>query len=187
MNVFVLCTGRCGSTTFARACSHIRNFSAAHESRTGRLGDDRLRYAPQHIEIDNRLAWLLGRLEAAYGPKAFYVHLQRNRSEVAASFARRANRGIMRAYGGDGILLGLSSDTDALELAFDYIDTVTANITAFLRDKPHRLAFPLEQARTVFPEFWARIGAEGDLGAALDEFGVRHNASSVSAPAPGPG
>ena len=44
MNVFVLNTGRCGSTTFIEACRHITNYSAAHESKTGRLGPARLRF-----------------------------------------------------------------------------------------------------------------------------------------------
>jgi hypothetical protein len=35
----------------------------------------------------------------------------------------------------------------------------------------------LEEAREKFPEFWRRIRAEGDLDAALAEFGVRHNAA----------
>ena len=32
-NVFVLCTGRCGSTTFTQACQHIQNYTASHESK----------------------------------------------------------------------------------------------------------------------------------------------------------
>ncbi len=56
MDVFVLCTGRCGSTTFIKACAHITNYTAAHESRTGLLGSDRLDYPGKHIEADNRLS-----------------------------------------------------------------------------------------------------------------------------------
>ena len=35
MRVFVLCTGRSGSTTFVRACQHIDNYTASHESTAG--------------------------------------------------------------------------------------------------------------------------------------------------------
>jgi len=42
MNVFVLNTGRCGSTTFSKACQHVSNFTSQHESRVGLLGDARL-------------------------------------------------------------------------------------------------------------------------------------------------
>lgn len=63
-NVFVLCTGRCGSTTlFAQACQHIENYTASHESKIFLLGDKRLEYSQNHIEVDNRLSWFLGSLE----------------------------------------------------------------------------------------------------------------------------
>lgn len=175
MNVFVLNTGRCGSTTFIRACSHIHNYTAAHESLTHRVGPQRLAYPEDHIEADNRLSWLLGRLDQGYGEGAYYVHLQRSRSAVSASFAKRAGFGIMKAYG-EGILLG-SEVADPLALAQDYIDTVEANIRLFLRQKPLQMTFRLEHAKADFTQFWHWIGAEGDLDNALAEWDVRHNAS----------
>ncbi|GGA66833.1 hypothetical protein GCM10011521_01190 [Arenimonas soli] len=33
MNVFVLCTGRCGSVSFARASAYLTNYTAGQESR----------------------------------------------------------------------------------------------------------------------------------------------------------
>ncbi|MHC4834220.1 MAG: hypothetical protein ACYTFH_10095, partial [Planctomycetota bacterium] len=60
MNVFILSTGRAGSMSFERACSHITNYSAGHETRSGFLGQRRFDYPQNHIESDNRLAWLLG-------------------------------------------------------------------------------------------------------------------------------
>ena len=74
-NVFVLCTGRCGSTTFVQACQHIENYTASHESKISLLGDQRLEYSQNHIEVDNRLSWFLGSLDKKYGDNAFYVHL----------------------------------------------------------------------------------------------------------------
>lgn len=178
MNVFVLCTGRCGSTTFIRACEHIGNYTALHESRTGLLGDDRLAYAGHHIEADNRLTWLLGRLDRAYGNEAFYVHLQRNERAVAASFVKRMGRGIMRAYGRSGVLMQLPEEADPMAVALDYCRTVTTNIEIFLRDKPCRMAFRLETAHLDFPDFCNHIGADVDMSAALAEFDIRHNASA---------
>lgn len=52
MNVFVLCTGRCGSMTFAEACSHAVNYTTGHESGRHRRYD--LKYPADHIEVDNR-------------------------------------------------------------------------------------------------------------------------------------
>lgn len=174
MNVFVLCTGRCGSVTFSQACKHISNFTSAHESRCHMLGDERFSYPPNHIEVDNRLSWLLGRLEEYYGDHAFYVHLRRNDKETAESYAKRSSSGIMRAYRQD-IMLGLPPDTELLDVALDYCDTVNQNIAAFLQDKTHTMQFALENAQEDFKAFWKLIGAEGDLEAALTEFGITHN------------
>lgn len=176
MNVFVLCTGRCGSVTFAHACGHLRNFTAGHETRCPRLGEDRFAYPDRHIEVDNRLAWLLGRLDRRFGDEAFYVHLHRDPEATARSFASRFG-GIMAAYRGGGILAGLPNTVDHLDVARDYVDTVTANIDLFLRDKTRTMDIAFEEAAGRFPEFCDRIGADVDLAAALAEFEIRRNAT----------
>ena len=176
MNVFILNTGRCGSTTFIQACRHIVNYTAGHETRARMIGEARLAYPDSHIEADNRLSWLLGRLDRAYGDEAFYVHLGRGREAVADSFAHREQFGIMKAYR-EGILLEGEAGQSAQEIALDYIDTIEANISCFLRDKRHTMAFRLEQAEADFSIFWDRIGAHGDLTRALAEWHIRHNAS----------
>jgi hypothetical protein len=88
-NVFVLTTGRSGSLTFTRACERITNYTAGHETRSGLLGRERLAYPDRHIEVDNRLAWMLGRLEDAHGDRAFYVHLRRDEEATAESHVGR--------------------------------------------------------------------------------------------------
>jgi hypothetical protein len=177
MNVFVLCTGRCGSTTFAKACGHIANYTVAHESRLSTLGAGRLAYPDRHIEIDNRLAWFLGRLDRRYGDGAFYVHLTRDREATARSYAGRTGLGfILHAYA-RGIYVGLPDELEWVEAAGDFCDTVNANVELFLKDKTRTLAFPLDRAKERFCEFWERIGAEGDLEAALAEWDIRCNAS----------
>jgi hypothetical protein len=174
MNAFVLTTGRSGSTTFIQACRHIHNYSSGHETRIRLAGPDRLAYPDRHIEADNRLSWLLGRLERAYGDRARYVHLRRDPQATAASFARRSGFGIMKAYR-EGILA--RPRQGELALARDYIETVEANIEAFLAGKTHVLRFRLEQAVEDFERFWTWIGAQGDLPAALGEWKIRYNAS----------
>lgn len=180
-NVFILCTGRCGSTTIIRACEHLTNYTAAHESRTPRLGDERFAYPEGHIEADNRLSWLLARLDAHFGSDAFYVHLRRDREKVASSYANRAHKGIFEAYRGNGILMGNRS-ADRVSVAADMVDTITANIDYFLRDKPHQMEIWLETAKQQMPEFFERIGAQGDVDAALAEFDVRHNPQMIPPP-----
>ena len=176
-NVFVLSTGRCGSTTFARACGHIRNFSSAHESLSKAVGADRLAYPARHIEVDNRLSWLLGRLSSRFPDDVtFYVHLWRNDEATARSFEKRWRKGIIRAYAKD-ILRGAHRTATPYDVCLDYCRTVNTNIEAFLMQRPNTMKIRLRDAAMRFPEFWERIGAEGDLAAALCEWERRHNAS----------
>ncbi len=177
MNIFILSTGRCGSTTFIEACRHITNYTCAHESRTGLLGEDRLDYPENHIEADNRLSWLLGRLETAFGDDAFYVHLRREESDVARSFVRRYRRGIIKAYRGDGILRKLPEESDPLTVALDYCHTVNSNIEHFVKEKTRQIVVDLGNVDNDFTSFWKAISAEGELDAALKVFETRHNAS----------
>ncbi len=180
-NIFVLCTGRCGSTTFIEAAKHITNFSAAHESRTHFFGSSKLDYPSHHIEADNRLSWHLGRLDAAYGDRAWYVHLTRNREEVATSMAERRPQGIGRFYH-RVILLGTKKISTATryDACLDFVDTVTANISLFLRDKTHVLPVALETGKADFDRFWDWIGAKGNRAAALAEWDVKHNARKTT-------
>lgn len=49
MRAFVLCTGRCGSVTFIKACAHIDNFSAGHETLASEVGTRRFAYPDDHV------------------------------------------------------------------------------------------------------------------------------------------
>lgn len=175
MNIFVLSTGRCGSVTFAKACSHITNFSAAHESNAGLIGEKRLAFPDNHIEVDNRLAWYLGRLDSLFGDDAIYVHLHREQSQVARSYSRREKFGIMNGYR-SGILIR-PDEYNSLDVANDMIDTVQANIKHFLQGKSVTLECSIENIQSDFVKFWELISAEGDLDAALKTFTGEHNTS----------
>ncbi|MGH6950557.1 MAG: hypothetical protein ACREH4_06775 [Vitreimonas sp.] len=185
MNVFVLCTGRCGSLTFSKACAHITNYTSGHETRISHIGEERLAYADRHIEIDNRLSWVLGRLDRVYGDSAAYVHLTRDRAAVAKSLRKRSTFGIMKAYKQGvlmkayqrGALLDPKTRSSDLEIAHDYIETVESNIALFLANKSKVTPVRLETAQEDFPAFWRNIGAEGDMEAAVREWGARYNAS----------
>lgn len=185
MRVFILGTGRCGSKTFVEACKHITNFTCSHERHYhGVHGVARLTYPDHHIEADNRLSWMLGLLEERYGDEPLYVHLQREPRDVESSFLRRwGNKGGIIDALAHGILhppVGQQdwSEAERAEVISFYVQMVTANLHAFLKDKPRVQNISLESAREGFREFWDRIGATGDLEAALAEWDVRHNASS---------
>ncbi len=176
-NIFVLTTGRSGSVTFIRACQHISNYTSSHESRTGIVGPTRLDYPDNHIEADNRLSWFLGRLDRTYGNNAAYIHLKRDTSKVAASYAKRHfPGGIIPAYR-YGIYFPKSPDNLNLLVAEDYCDTVNSNIELFLKNKQKKMTFDLENAKRDFGKFWKMINAEGDFNAAIAEFDILHNAS----------
>lgn len=178
-NVFVLCTGRCGSLTFSRAARHIRNFTTGHETRSFLTGPARFAFPKRHIEVDNRLAWTLGRLQNAFGDNAHYVHLIRDRDAVAASFLARRKYGMIKAYR-EAHLLNINLRAPAtpdLDVAMDMIDTITQNIHHYLADKTHVLTMRLETIDHDFATFWDWIGASGTPDAALAEWRTRHNAT----------
>ncbi len=184
MRVFVLSTGRCGSTTFAKACEHLTNYSSGHESNASRkLFDDQFLYPQDHIEIDNRLSWFLGELGQRFDDSGcLYVHLTRDPLEVTASFRRRWDNewqgGIIRAFAQGILMTGHEWDEDEKNAVCRfYIDTVNANIAEFLRGRPS-LSVSLENIEQDFDSFLEAIGAEGDLGGARREWSVRHNSTT---------
>lgn len=179
MNVFVLCTPRSSSYTFAKACTYISNYRVAHESNSGLLGKKRVVYPENHIEVDNRLAWFLGYLDELYGDNAFYVHLIRNKQKTAISINKRWNlpASIINAYGRAILVRGDSQLENDLEVCEDYYETVTKNIQLFLKDKSHKIVFKVENAQENFREFWQKIGAKGNLELALETWDRKHNAS----------
>lgn len=166
-NVFVLCTGRCGSVTLSKALSHS-DWSVGHETRARNVLS-RFDYPGHHIEIDNRLSWFLGELNDHF-PDAFYIHLQREPEAVARSFAKRV--GIMAGFA--EILMG--GNGNKLDHARKYVETVNRNIKHFLRDKPH-VEFWLEDWAEGFPYLWETLKCRGDFRAAQREFLIKHNGS----------
>lgn len=191
MNVFVLCTGRCGSTSFFEACRHATNYTATHEDKRAIVGRDRLSYPENHIAVDYRLAWMLGRLDLIHGKNAFYVHLTRDPVETAKSFARMAqierssshivdDFDLPRWMNHMGAPVWAHQHVQALKkmplehVAEDMVRSINCDIKLFLKDKDW-LPVRLENVDEDFPVVWDRIGASGDLQAAMAEWHRRHN------------
>lgn len=175
-NVFVLCTGRNGSVTLAKACAHLTNYTSGHETRCRVLGEARVDYPENHIEVDNRLSFFLGALEKKYGDDAIYIHLRREPDAVARSYNTRWHvaEGIMKGWA-----VGLARQTQfGVNTARFMVDTIEENITAFLRDKSKVMVINLETLQDQLPAFLDLIGAEGDLKAALAAVSETHNAST---------
>lgn len=181
MNVFILCTGRCGSTTIIKACNHITNYSNGHETLSRNVGTQRLAYPNNHIEADNRLSWFLGELESKYGDRPYYVHLIREKNATVNSFNKRwsGQVSIIKAFC-EGLLMKpveeLSED-ERLEVCEYYYDTVNKNISNFLINKSKTLTIKLESIGKGFKALWNKIEAEGNLDKALDELNINYNSS----------
>lgn len=163
-----------------RACAHFTNYTAGHETRTHLPGERRFDYPPSHIEADNRLSWLLGRLDRHFGDRATYVHLQRDPEEVAQSFRERAKQGIFKAYSRDILARSETKASYVAKIthARDLVDTINENINLFLRDKTHVREIHVDRFAADFRDFAEWIGARGDLTAAEAELETRHNAGA---------
>lgn len=190
MNVFVLCTGRCGSTTLAKAFSHVNNYTAAHESMFGRPAAERFGadgYPAQHIEVDTIMSWFPGPLRKRYGDMAYYIHLLRDRDATAGSLMAHLGRGgFADGYAGSLFLSNTPPRKDlaksALGMCYDYVDTITENIRWFLNSHPKNMQaeIEIEQPHDRFSGIWADINARGNMGRALRELNVKYNSSNAS-------
>lgn len=186
MRAFVLCTGRCGSTTFQTACDVMSNYTAGHETRA-RKTSGRLDYPDQHIEVDNRLAWFLGGLESRYGDDPVYVHLRRDPEATAKSYSNRFydTGGFMRGFG-YGIIsrtpVSSINGADRLQTSRLLVATITENIEAFLANKSKVIDIHIEQPHAGFDELWDMLGAEGDRRLGHVELKRRYNRAPRNLP-----
>jgi len=166
MRVFVTGTGRCGTTTFYRACRHITNYTCSDEEPFRDL-----EFPDNHIAEDPMLFPVLPLIRQKY-PACFIVHLIRERQACAKSLAN------LRAFGGGYIVewhraiwATMFPLTDRIAQAERFYDYVTSYIELIKPD----VVFHLEEAKMAWADFWARIGAEGDLDASLLEWEKRYN------------
>lgn len=175
MRVFVLCTGRCGSLTFKKACSHISNYTSLHESKAKEVSLLRATYPDNHIEIDNRLNFFFGLIDEKYKDDVFFVHLKRNEKDVVKSFMKRFTKvGIMSGFYHSVFMLSKKEWFKKCRTAIMYVKTTNKNIELFLKDRPS-ICIDIYDPKENFVLFWNAIGAEGDLNKALTEFDVKYN------------
>jgi hypothetical protein len=108
------------------------------------IRDERLLYPEDHIEIDNRLSWFLGKLDEKYGDNAFYVHLRRNDLATAQSLAKRIGQkyrqGIMGAYEGD-IVMRVLPEYEDLGICWGYVETVNTTTEMLPRQEIDKMRF----------------------------------------------
>jgi len=166
VRVFVPCTGRCGSTTFWRACSHMTNFTASHD---GDFPD--LDFPDNHIAVGGCLFPVVPRLRRMY-PEALFVWLRREREASIESWARKrseSGRLTVDHHRDLWVPVWPSDPHGGAERLHDMV-------SGYLGLLPWDMIFWLETAREQWPTFWNMIRAEGNYEAAIAEWDVRHNA-----------
>ena len=155
MRVFVLCTGRSGSTTFIKACRHIENFTSAHESSAGTVGPEKLNFPDCHIEADNHLVWFSGLLEKRLQPdETLYIHLKRDLALVANSYIERwdfpTREMSIRAFAYGQLQRRTRwPKSKRLEVAQFFVKTVNGNIEAFLERQERTLTIELSNIQSL--------------------------------------
>ncbi len=180
-NVFVLSPGRSGSKTFVEACLHLSNYSAAHESLSSKIGDERFAYPINHIEADNRLTWFTGELAKRFKEDVLYVNLIRDFDATVDSFHHRLHNSQYRASIMNAFAHGIIEkpkdwrEDQEHDLARFYVETVQSNIELFLKDRPHYVVH-LQDGGKSFNEFLNIVGAEGKLEVARATWLQVHNA-----------
>lgn len=193
--------------TFARACSHMTNYTAAHEGNAGEVPHLHLSYPNRHIEVDNRLSWFLGPLHELY-PDARYVHLRRDPEAVAQSFLKRwppdptaisftrhpvqkVKRALVPHWRpgqnpSSGIVPAFAYPMMARNRAWPAADRLPVcrhYVKTVTSNIEHFLAdkpsqnIDIESAGPAMEQLWDWIGAEGDLTGTIAELQVRHNHS----------
>ena len=181
-NIFVLSPGRSGSKTLATACTHLDNYTSAHESRAAFVGEERFNYPASHIEVDNRLTWFLGALGKRFDDSStLYVILKRDYESTLDSFLDRLRNStyrasIMNAFS-HGILMkpGDWTADEEREVVKLYLDTIDDNIEEFLKNRRH-IRVNLEDGGVSFEAFLKEISASGDLTSARADWHKVFNA-----------
>ena len=181
-NIFVLCTGRCGSKTFTKACQHATNYTTSHEGMALRHNLD---YPDNHIEVNNRLVWYLGLLDKKF-PDARFVHLMRDPESTALSYAKKKagnEFNIIRTWRssirmGWYVRQGKDEERTVLDDCREYVDAVNGLVSSWLAGHPQSWIRVFIEDSSSFERFWNWAGMDGDLNAALATFQKRFNANN---------
>lgn len=172
MRIFVVGTGRCGTSTFYHAAKHATNYHVGHESRAGRREPNDYIYPDQTLEISCHLSFAVPLL---YERNGFHdvkiVHLVRERRPCIESLARVKDALQSLAFGIQQCKP--KSDTEHLAWAEWWYDLVNENISATAW---HPFEFQMEAAEDFWPDFWMWAGCEGDFDASMEEWRRKYNA-----------
>lgn len=182
-NIFVLSTGRTATTAFATASSFIPGYTAAHESRSTKPFAERLDYAPNHIEADNRLIFFLAHIEEKFGDDAYYVQLVRSPSEVSKSYSDRwhLSVSIVRAWTHGMRMIPRIKESEIEGCCRDFVDWANSTLEIFLAKQKNVFRFDVSNAEAEYLRFLTWIGVGDPPPEAVAQWKKRHNKNAKNA------
>lgn len=170
MRVFVTGTGRCGSVSFAAACSFITNYTSAHET-----PNPGLEYPDNHIEVNPHIRCCIPAIGYKY-QNAKWVHLVREVEGCVKSLAALDGGEIMRAY--RSLYPSIMPSEDPTEIArclHRYENDAIMHQLALIVPNHRIMVICLEEVKYNWRTFWDWIGAEGDFEASLSAWNIKRN------------
>lgn len=169
MRIFVYGTGRCGTVSFAHACSFITNYTCQHEEQ-----NQDLLYDDSHIAINPQFRVIGQKLSRMY-KGSLGVWMSRNFADVVQSYTH-LNRGAWLRHWSAmySTILPAEAGARAEYAVHQMLRDCQDTETAFLKHG-RNARVRLEHIKTDFLAFWQMIDAKGDLDAALASWDTPHN------------
>ena len=167
MRVFVVGTGRCGTSTFYHACRHIHNYEAYHEPNSGQV--DSFETEDQVINVSSQFVVRIPELLKKY-PESKWIHLIRNRDQCVESLAKCCPVE-MDGYVRQWCQIFQCNLTRASQF---YYDSINSMIELMLRNQSC-LTMNLPIRRPAWMTFWSFVGAQGDFESSLREWESCYN------------
>lgn len=170
MRVFVFGTGRCGTVSVRDAFAVATNYESGHETFVAHA------YYPENwIEVNPQLRITLPRVLTRH-PDALYIWLTRDKERVLESYERLDLGAWLSAF--YSLCPSVRPNNRWVAARFA-VDQMLRDCQASYRTVPanQRLQVDIDNAAEWFPEVWQRIGAEGDLAAAVRVFDTPRNTS----------
>lgn len=158
MRVFVVGTGRCGTSTFYQAAKSIEGYTCGHESEAARIPS--WTFPDNHVEVAAQLVYAIPLVLEKY-PDSKWVHLIREREACVDSLAHQVWAS-MAAFAQQWFMC--DHPADVVKTAAKFYDMTNALIPALVPEK-QLMTIHLETLRRQWPDFCTWIGARyfGDV------------------------
>lgn len=176
-NIFCTGTGRCGTSTLARALEHAKGYTVGQESHIGHNVliepvSGYYTYPDNHIEVSPHLALSISPLVALY-PSACWVHIRRSRETCVRSLMDNC-KDQMLGFVHQWFQIEDCTVEQASGLFYDVMDYT---IQESLKNQ-HYVQIDLESAWEQWPKVWDYLGLEGDMAKSRQEWKRKYNSTN---------